>query len=94
MNNRQLAEFLATAKENKSDADKITARLIMALRKYKHGEVHLRQLSIDSSVAYQTIWGRVTRGRLKPCGQLTAPTGHRILLYRRDDMLEMLGAKL
>lgn len=92
MNNKQLAEFLATAKENKSEAEKITKRLLMALKGLPE-EVHLKQLAIDSSVAYQTIWGRVTRGRLKPCGQLTAPTGHRILLYRREDLLEVLGAK-
>lgn len=92
MNREQFKRFIESAPSQVEASHRITQRLIETLLEAPE-EVQLKQISEAAAVANPTLWARVVKAGIKRCGTTTGIRGHCIHLYRRADLLKMLGVE-
>ena len=92
MKTEEFVEFLASAPSLRDESHRITQSLIDVLLEAPE-EVQLKEISRAACVAHPTLWARVVNAGIKRCGTTVGERGHKIHLYRRDELLRMLGVK-
>lgn len=92
MKTKDFVEFLASAPSPRDESHRITQNLIDVLLEAPD-EVALKDISRVACVAHATFWARVAKAGIKRCGTTVGSWGHKIHLYKRDELLRMLGVE-